>query len=84
MATGVNTSTGRNFHLYRCIAKPAMVPRMVELRLAHMAITSELRAAVSISWLLSSALYQYSVKPTHSAFSRESLNEYITTIASGT
>jgi hypothetical protein len=59
------------------------VPSTVALKLALSAMISEFPAAVSISELLNNALYQDKVKPTHSALSRESLNEYTTTITSG-
>ena len=51
--------------------------------LATSAISSELPAASSISLFCASLRYQSSVKPTHSALRRESLNEYTTTITSG-
>jgi hypothetical protein len=47
----------------------------VETALATTPISSELRAAVSISSSANSLRYQSSVKPTHCAFNRESLNE---------
>ena len=52
-----------------------MVPSTVDTRLATSAMMSELPAAVSISSLWTSLSYQSSVKPTHSALSRELLNE---------
>lgn len=65
------------------MAKPAIVPNIVARKLALIAMINELRAASSISLLLNKTLYQSKVKPTHSAFNFESLNENMTTIKSG-
>src|SRR5512143_2607456 len=66
------------------MAMPAMVPSTVAISAAVSAIRTELRAAASIASSSASLRYQSSVKPTHSAERRESLNENSTTIASGT
>src|SRR6187431_1492235 len=62
---------------------PAIVPRTVAASDATTAMNSELVAALSISALWKSFVYQLVVKPTHSAESFESLNENTTTTASG-
>ena len=64
-------------------AMPAIVPRTVATLLATKAISRELRAASSMAWSCHSRSYQSTVKPTHSAFKRESLKENSTTTASG-
>jgi hypothetical protein len=65
------------------MAMPASAPKKVAASADTTPITIELRAATSISRLLNSLWYQSRVKPTHSALSLESLNEYTTTITSG-
>ncbi len=57
------------------MATPAIVPSTVATALATSPIASELPAATSMSSSWNSLSYQPSVKPTHSAFNRESLNE---------
>ncbi|VTQ39091.1 Uncharacterised protein [Pseudomonas aeruginosa] len=84
MAIGVSTSRGSTRSLKRCRATPARVPSRVATLAETSAMTSELAAAWSMSRLPNSLRYQSRVKPTHSAFSRESLKEYSTTITSGT
>jgi hypothetical protein len=75
MAIGARTRIGSSLSWYRGIATPAMVPSTVETRLVTKPMMSELAAAVCISSFWASLRYQSSVKPTHSALSRESLNE---------
>ena len=53
-----------------------MVPSTVDTALATKPMMSEFQAALSISSLPNSLRYQSSVKPTHCALRRESLNEY--------
>src|SRR5512146_998230 len=65
------------------MAIPAIVPSSVAVRLEVSAMNSEFLAASSISSSFSSTWYQCQVNPTHSAFRRESLNEYTTTMVSG-
>ncbi|MHB1187975.1 hypothetical protein [Thiobacillus sp.] len=57
------------------MASPAMVPSTVAAALATRAISTELRAANSMSASPNSSVYHLKVNPTHSAFSRESLKE---------
>ena len=75
MAIGAKMRIGSRRKRWRCIATPAIVPRTVDTKLATSPMTSELPAAVSICVSLASLRYQSSVNPTHSALSRESLNE---------
>ena len=65
------------------MASPAIVPRSVALVAETSAMNSEFAAAPSNARSSKSIPYQRVVKPTHSALSSESLNERMTTMASG-
>lgn len=83
MAIGAITSVVNTDDRYRYNAKAASVPSTLEEMAATMAISSEFHAACCITASSASTTYQRSVNPVHSAFRRESLNEYATTSKSG-